>query len=82
MGDADEKARRLEAQWPKECGCGRVYFRDVEQGKALSPGGGYLWSSLPFAYPHKDAYATQEARHCPCGSTLVILTEIHDLKEE
>jgi hypothetical protein len=53
----------------KRCGCGARY--DAES-----------WKALPLGYVNRDAYATQEARHCRCGSTLVILTAIHDLGAE
>lgn len=77
-GEAQEKAKRLAAQWPKRCGCGLRYDRRAaEQAKGV-----LSWQALPFGYDYRDEYATQEARHCSCGSTLVILTEIHDLAAE
>lgn len=68
--DQAEIKARLAGQWPKRCGCGRVYA------------GRHAWNLLAFAYPLDDAFALQEARHCACGSTLVILVQIHDLDQE
>lgn len=65
----DEITMKIASQWPKKCGCGRTY--EVES-----------WNDLPFAYNYTDAFATQEARHCLCGSTLAVNVEIHDLSEE
>lgn len=82
MTDAEKKAAKLAAQWPKICGCGRSYS-PTDHGPAsnavlnLAP-----WSSLEFAYARADDFARAEARHCVCGSTLEIMIEILDLEAE
>lgn len=80
-----EKARRLAAQWPKRCACGRSYRAPGSQVTPVES----LWESLPLAKSpngpsgsYRDAYATHQMRNCHCGSTLVVLTEIHDLEAE
>lgn len=83
---AELKAAKLAAQWPKVCGCGRIYEKE-ETPWAMRLVLGHFgpipkWEALPFAYPYTDAFAVQEARHCPCGSTLVVLLEILDLNQE
>lgn len=65
-----EKDQRITGQFPKKCGCGAVY----PDRKA--------WKKLEFHTAFTDAYADQEWRHCVCGSTLAILTKIHDLAAE
>jgi hypothetical protein len=65
---------RVALQWPKECQkCHRHYMSRAE------------WRKLPLARTenardgrYTDAFATHEMRHCPCGTTLVIFTAIHD----
>lgn len=77
---AAEKTKRLAEQWPKaHIHAGGYTDPNGERVVHLMPGD---WDKLPFAYKHTDAYCTQEARNCPCGSTLVVMTEIHDLAEE
>lgn len=73
---ATEKATLLAAQFPKRCGCGLTYLRSA-------------WATLPRASSRNgpdgtftDAFATHEMRNCACNSTLVVLTEIHDLSEQ
>lgn len=73
----ERKAAKIASQWPKKCGCGRVYDRRVNRADGV-----LLWRDLPFAYNYTDAYATQEARHCACGSTIVVNIAIHDLTME
>lgn len=68
--DPKQIAERLAKQWPKKCGCGAVYI------------GPHAWALLPFGYERQDAFSKQEARHCRCGSTLVIDVQIFDLDEE
>lgn len=67
----DAAHARLKQQWPKQCRCCKTIYDSVGE-----------WGRLVFAYTYTDAFATQEARHCACGSTLVIYTEIHNLAEE
>jgi aerobic-type carbon monoxide dehydrogenase small subunit (CoxS/CutS family) len=68
---------RLQGQWPKRHTHAAGYFAPgtVQITRAQ-------WKRLPFAYRHTDAFCTMEARHCRCGSTLVVLTAIHDPTEE
>lgn len=59
------------AQWPKKCGCGRLYvnmahFRNFTQ----------------FHTFYKDEFGEQEWRHCDCGSTLAVVTKVLDLSKE
>jgi hypothetical protein len=72
-----EKTKRLAAQWPKK----HTHANGFDGGSTiqLMPGD---WSKLPIAYIHEDAYCKSEARNCPCGSTLQVMTEINDLAEE
>lgn len=65
-----QKAQKLLSQWPKVCKC---------CGTAYNPAS---WAIRPLGFTMRDTFATQEARHCTCGSTLVVLREIHDLAEE
>lgn len=65
-----EKARRLSSQWPKRCRCCDATYAPLD------------WVALPFGYVAPDDYATLEARHCGCGSTLAVYLAIHDLAAE
>jgi hypothetical protein len=69
-----EKTYRLVSQWPKK-------HKHANGGAevALMPGD---WDKLTFAYVQTDAFCTMESRHCHCGSTLAVMTEIHNLSEE
>lgn len=69
LADALRKGKTLADQWPKHCGCGRTHTKAS-------------WAQLPEGKPFSDEYADHEQRHCVCGSTLVILTKIHDLSKE
>lgn len=66
-----EKAAKLQSQWPKRCGCGRVYTPET-------------WAELELHSSLKDKFCLGEMRHCPppCNSTLLVITHILDLKEE
>lgn len=84
---SEEKARRLASQWPKRCGCSRVFVSGAHL--QVMPWAWAAWENLPLATSpaapsgcYRDAYATHEMRNCPCGSTLVALTELHDLGAE
>lgn len=78
---AVEKARRIAEQWPKKCGCGREYGEHPSMtGNAVEPV--LYWGALQAAYEQVDAYARFDARHCACGSTLMVITEILNLAEE
>lgn len=77
MSDAKAKTARLVAQWPKKCGCGRVYDVPI-----CPEPGAEEWHSLPFHTTTTDEFSTMEWRHCHCGSTLTVHTEIHDLTKE
>jgi hypothetical protein len=72
--ETKEKAKRLAAQWPKRHkhahGGGECLFSKED------------WAKLEYASTQSDAYCTLESRHCHCGSTLAIMTEIHDLSQE
>jgi hypothetical protein len=78
--DKRVKAAKLREQWPKRCGCGRTYVRTPRDPREAD--GARVWASLPFGYARRDEYASAEARHCVCGSTLEIYTQIHDLSAE
>jgi hypothetical protein len=83
MNDTERKRFRLAIQFPKRCGCGRAYLpkplAEIEPYKSI---GFIAWGDLPFAYVAADDFADMEARHCYCGSTIAILTKIHDLSKE
>lgn len=70
LSHSDLKTLKLSSQWPKRCNCCQATYL---------PG---AWDRLPFAYKYTDEFATQEARHCACKTTLVVNTEIHDLSAE
>lgn len=80
--DEDAKSKKLATQWPKRCGCGRVYDRRRNFRNTPTKATPTVWGELPFAYNYTDAFATQEARHCLCGSTIVVNVAIHDLSKE
>ncbi len=69
-------SERLAAEFPKRCGCGREYCGPTSSELPLS------WDMLPLAYHYTDDFATQEARHCVCLSTITVLIAIHDLGAE
>lgn len=61
---------KLNEEWPKACGCGRVYC------------GPESWKGMKLIGVQADDFATLELRNCPCGTTLAVLTEIHDITKE
>lgn len=73
-----EKAARIAAQWPKNCGCGRVY--DLTPPFVMESA--LEWNSLPLKGNIVDEFATIELRNCACNSTLAVITTIHDLAAE
>lgn len=69
MSNDPKVAERLAREWPKKCGCGRVYTREE-------------WNQLPIGYEQHDVFGRHEGRHCSCGSTLQVVLEIYDLGKE
>lgn len=70
-----EKAAKIASQWPKPHRCraaADAVIQITEDG----------WKALDFYNTQTDRFGTYELRNCVCGSTLMVITEIHDLKEE
>ena len=51
--------RRVDGEWPKACGCGRVFSA-------------HEWETLQFVGKMIDEVETLEMRNCPCGSTIAV----------
>jgi hypothetical protein len=78
MNTEDRKAARVAQEFPKRCGCCPRVRADVGE-----------WSHLALAANVRapdgrftDVFATFEMRNCDCGTTLVIVVEVHDLDAE
>lgn len=68
---------RLKAEWPKTCNSCLARYTPAS------------WQALTLATNHNapdgkytDAFGTFEMRNCTCGTTLVVLTQVHDLGAE
>lgn len=75
-----KEATKLSAEWPKRCGCGKIYVKNLES--YIPSMNAELWSKLEFAYTREDEFGVFEARHCSCNSTLEVLVKIIDLDKE
>lgn len=69
------KQRILESQWPKIHRHSKTEIIEISKED---------WEKLPLAKRShsKDDFCTLEYRDCSCGSTLAVMTEIHDLSAE
>lgn len=66
----DSAEKRVAGEFPKRCGCCSAIYLPA------------TWGALTFAYELTDVFGVHEARHCPCGTTLMVVLKVLDLSAE
>lgn len=76
----DEKAKRIAAQFPKTCTCGKVTIADLAAFRALPLP--TKWGKPNPNNLQVTEFETFEYRNCTsCGTTMAAIVEIHKLED-